>query len=97
MLSRPEFVKDIKLCIEFEDTGKYEGGTIHMGIVRAYIETESECACKDYWGCSESYGKDKTKEEAVETIISDMLCMVENMLDEDEIKDFWKYFIINKS
>lgn len=92
--SKPSFIKNAKVLFRFEDIGPYKSELILMGLVYVFIETENKYAILDLYGVDETYGIQKTKEEAELYIIKNILEFHDS--EDDYFDDFWNRFKFDK-
>ena len=89
MIDKPLFVKKLDFYIDFKDIQTNEDYIIREGIISVFIETETHYTQRELYGYVDSYGKDRTIEEAEKDIVTDMEIIWETMIDNEEYKDFW--------
>ena len=70
---KPSFIKKAKTLFRFENIGVFGDELILMGMVFVRIETEDKYAIRDICGFSETYGRERTREEAEQCILKDLL------------------------
>lgn len=87
-INMPPYIKNAKALFRFEHIGIYEGELILMGMVYVRIETEDKYAIEDCYGFSETYGIERTKEEAEQIIIKDLLTYYHS--EDDHMAAFWR-------
>ena len=93
-INMPPYIKNAKALFRFEHIGIYEGELILMGMVYVRIETEDKYAIEDCYGFSETYGIERTKEEAEQIIIKDLLTYYHG--EDDHMAAFWKSTKLDK-
>lgn len=86
-VNKPSFIKNAKVHFRFEDIGPYKSELILMGLVYVFIETENKYAILDLYGVDETYGIQKTKEEAELYILKEILDFHDS--EDDLLDDFW--------
>ena len=69
----PSFLKNAKALFRFQDVGPYESELILMGLVYVFLETENKYAIFDLYGVDETYGIQKTREEAELYILKEII------------------------
>ena len=85
---KPSFIKKAKTLFRFENIGIIEDGElILMGMVFVRVETEDKYAIRDVCGFSETYGRERTREEAEQCILKDLLSYP--LLEEGEFDGYW--------
>lgn len=84
---KPSFIKKAKMHFRFENIGTFEDELILMGMVFVRIETEDKYAIRDICGYSETYGRERTREEAEQCILKDLLSY--QLLEEGQFDGFW--------
>ncbi len=85
---KPSFIKKAKTLFRFENIGITEDGQlILMGMVFVRVETEDKYAIRDICGFSETYGRERTREEAEQCILKDLLSYP--LLEEGEFEGYW--------
>ena len=90
----PSFIKKAKTLFMFEHIGIFEDELILMGMVFVYIETEDKYAIRDVCGYSETYGREKTREEAEQCILKNYLSYP--ILEEGEFDGYWTKEVLDK-
>ena len=86
-IDKPTFIKKAKALFRFVKIGFDMGDIILMGLIFVRIETEDKYAILDCCGFSETYGLIRTREEAEQRILNDILS--DKDLVEDEFGEFW--------
>ena len=84
---KPSFIKKAKTLFRFENIGVFGDELILMGMVFVRIETEDKYAIRDICGFSETYGRERTREEAEQCILKDLLSYP--LLEEGQFDGFW--------
>ena len=91
----PSFIKKAKTLFRFVNIGIMEDGQlILMGLVFVRIETEDKYAIRDICGFSETYGRERTREEAEQSILKDILS--HPLLEEGEFDGYWAKEVLDK-
>ena len=96
-LAKPEEIKKVKLIPYFEDLGYYKeddndsdtSATLLIS-VDVRIEKEEEYTQFVWTGTADGYSKSRTKEEAEEYLVGELLDILEGTLSDEEIQNFWK-------
>ena len=92
---KPSLIKKAKTLFRFENIGITEDGQlILMGLVFVRIEIEDKYAIRDVCGFSETYGRERTKEEAEQCILKDLLS--HPLLEEGEFDGYWAKEVLDK-
>ena len=92
---KPSFIKKAKTLFRFENIGIMEDGQlILMGMVFVRVETEDKYAIRDICGFSETYGRERTREEAEQCILKDLLS--HPLLEEGEFDGYWTKEVLDK-
>jgi hypothetical protein len=92
---KPSFIKKAKTLFRFENIGIIEDGQlILMGMVFVCLETEDKYAIRDVCGFSETYGRERTREEAEQCILKDLLSY--SLLEEGEFDGYWAKEVFDK-
>ena len=103
LLTKPEEVRKVKLIPYFEDLGCYkededdEDTSATLSIyIDARIEKEDEYTQLIWTGTADGYGENKSKETSEKELVCELLYILEGVLSNDEIQNFWEEVPWNK-
>lgn len=90
-LTKPEEIKKIKLIPYFDDLGQdgEDATSILLISIDARVEKENEYHQFVWTSTADGYDKNKSKEEAEEELVEDLLDILNGVLSDDEILHFW--------
>jgi hypothetical protein len=92
LLTKPDCIKQIELIPYFEDLGCDEDADSATLLINLDVRLEKEEEYNQFtWtGTADGYSEEKSKEEAEDSLALDLRIIIDGILSDEEIENFWE-------
>ena len=92
LLTKPGCIKQIELIPYFEDLGYDDDSDFATLLINLDVRLEKEEEYNQFtWtGTADGYREEKSKEEAEDSLALELKIIIDGILSDEEIENFWK-------